>query len=420
VYAWNYSLTLQQQVKSWLFELGYARNYSYALRMSINQNLPSYDVWKALRDPSALPVGSVGAFDATGRPPDKLLWDQTVTNPFKGLAGLVTTSDDYKNSTVPLNQLVRPLTLRGDTDMKNFPIGRQGYDGMLVKVQRRFSKGFSMLTSFTWSKYFDESSFLGPQVAGLVFNHTLGGEDRPFHLSVAPTWDLPFGRNRAIGKNMPKVLDLLAGGWEASGTFNIQSGTPVSFDKSDSAFFRGGNVALPHDKQSLDQWFDTSAFLRFPSQNTCLQNNPYCDKSLIVNYPDWTGIQNMPGYNYFGVAPGLPNSDYKLVNGIWTCNGVCNGVYQDFGTNVRRYPTRFSNVRNPRVNEVNIGVFKNFQVTERVQLQYRFELFNAFNHVRFGSNNDDWRDPTKSGFGKIPAIQQNQPRQVQMALKLSF
>jgi hypothetical protein len=280
---------------------------------------------------------------------------------------------------------------------------------MLVKVQRRFSKGFSMLTSFTWSKYFDQSSFMGPQVAGLVFDHRLGGEDRPFHLSVAPTWDLPFGRNRAIGKNMPKVLDLLAGGWEASGTFNIQSGTPVTFDKD--SFFRGGNVALPHDQQSLDQWFDTSAFMRFPSQNTCLQGNPYCNPANIVNYPAWTGIQNMPGFNYYGTA-----ADYDA-NGNCKGGKTCNGVYQDFATFVRRFPSRFSNVRNPRVNEVNVGMFKNFNVTERVQLQYRFELFNAFNHVRFGGPNTD---PSNSGFGKISPIQQNQPRQVQMALKLSF
>lgn len=78
------------------------------------------------------------------------------------------------------------------------------------------------------------------------------------------------------------------------------------------------------------------------------------------------------------------------------------------------YPTRFGDVRNPRLNELNVRMFKNFGVTERVCLQYRFEMFNR---VRFPGPNTD---PANSGFGKITSVQQNQASQKQMALKLFF
>jgi len=407
-YTWNYSLALQKEYKSWLFELGYSHTKTSGLRVTQITNLTSFDLWKQLRSP---------AFDATGRPVQTLLWDQLVPNPFLGIAGLNCNNYSGTNycmntaTNIPLNYLLRPVKLltdgltRGDN-----PIGFAQYDAMLFKVQRRFSRGFSILNSFTWSKSFENTAFWGPQISGYVLDHRLGGEDRPFHLSIAPTWDLPVGRGRQFGGGMTKLLDVVAGGWELSGSLNLQSGTPVTF--SNDSFYNGKSFGLSGGAQSLSKWFDTSAFLPFPSRNTCLQGNPYCDPSLVVNYPEWTGIQNMPGFTYYGTP-----SDYRLVNGKMTCSGVCNGVYQDFATFVRRYPTRFSGVRNPGVNEVNLGLFKNFQVTERIKVQYRFEAFNAFNRARFGGPNTD---PGSSGFGTIARNQVNQARQVQMALKLYF
>ena len=133
-----------------------------------------------------------------------------------------------------------------------------------------------------------------------------------------------------------------------------------------------------------------SHFIRFPANNTD-----------ISSYPAWTGIQNLPGYNYKPAA----NDTIK------------NGVYQDFGTYIRNYPTRWGNVRASRVNEPNIGIYRNFKIIERVKLQYRFEAFNAFNHPRFPAPNSN---PTSSSFGMVTKAQQNNARQIQMALKLTF
>jgi hypothetical protein len=121
----------------------------------------------------------------------------------------------------------------------------------------------------------------------------------------------------------------------------------------------------------------------------------------ISNYPSWTGIQNLPGYNY------VPK----------TGDNVKNGVYQDFASYIRSYPTRWGDVRASRVNNVDAGIYKNFRISERFKLQYRFETFNLFNHVRFPAPQTN---PGNAQFGEVTPDQQNQPRQVQMALKLYF
>jgi hypothetical protein len=94
-----------------------------------------------------------------------------------------------------------------------------------------------------------------------------------------------------------------------------------------------------------------------------------------------------------------------------------NGVYNDFGNYLRRYPTRWAHVRSSRVNEANFGLFKNFTVRERYKAQLRGEFFNVFNHPRFGGPQTD---PGNSSFGRVTPSQNNMPRVVQLALKVSF
>src|SRR5437879_4035609 len=60
----------------------------------------------------------------------------------------------------------------------------------------------------------------------------------------------------------------------------------------------------------------------------------------IATYPSWTGVQALPGYGWVPPAG----------------DSARNGVYQDFGTYVRNYPTRWGDVRASRVNEFNLGL----------------------------------------------------------------
>ena len=109
----------------------------------------------------------------------------------------------------------------------------------------------------------------------------------------------------------------------------------------------------------------------------------------------------------------LPGASYKPAAG----DTIKNGVYQDFATYIRNYPTRWGSVRASRVNNLDLGIYKNFSIVEKVKLQFRFETYNTLNHARFAAPNSD---PTSSSFGVVSPSQQNAPRTVQMALKLSF
>jgi hypothetical protein len=383
LYAWKYSLHLQRQLKNWLFEAGFSHSRSDNISINLNQNMASYSLWKKYRTPT---------FDASGRPADQNTWDIQVPNPFYGLANVTGTTSTSK--TLAFNQLLNPIPLLGGITENNNPLGSGDYDALLVKVERRFSKGFSIINSFTWSKSLEDTTFLGPEIAGRNIEHRLSAQDRPFRLSVAPIWQIPIGRGQKLGGSMPKVADFLLGGWQLSGQYTIQSGAPITFDDSDSFFFSGKNFAFSRDKRTLNQWFDTSQFYKFPDKGMT--------RDTLAAYPGWTGVQSLPGYSYVPAAS----------------DTIKNGVYQDFATYVRTIPTRWSNVRSDRVNNLDAVISKTFAVRERVKFQFRFEAYNVFNHVRFGDVAST--DPGSSNFGKVNPTEQNSARSIQMALKMSF
>ena len=90
-----------------------------------------------------------------------------------------------------------------------------------------------------------------------------------------------------------------------------------------------------------------------------------------------------------------------------------------------------SQIEGPGFNRFDLSLFKNFQVSERVRLEFRSEFFNIFNHPNFnypgfggngvnavsGANNF-----TDSHFGEIGSTRDNplDPREIQFALKVYF
>ena len=73
----------------------------------------------------------------------------------------------------------------------------------------------------------------------------------------------------------------------------------------------------------------------------------------------------------------LPGANYKPAAG----DTIKNGVYQDFASYIRNYPTRWGNVRASRTNNLDMGIYKNFVIRERLKIQFRFETYNTFNHA---------------------------------------
>jgi hypothetical protein len=77
---------------------------------------------------------------------------------------------------------------------------------------------------------------------------------------------------------------------------------------------------------------------------------------------------------------------------------------------------RQADIRNDGMYNWDLSLFKDFQVVERLKLQFRAEALNAFNTPRFSGPNTS---VTSSTFGVITS-QANSPRQVQLGLKLLF
>jgi hypothetical protein len=243
-YSWQYSLALQHQITSWLFEIGYAHNKTNDLWVAKNQNLPAFSVWQKMNQ---------AQFDANGRPQDTLLYNAPVPNPFQNLAGVSPASNVYKNSTVNAGQLARPVTILGDITESNLPIGKNRWDAMVAKAEHRFSEGFTVINAFNWSKMLGDTTFLGPQNLGIL-EHRLSDLDRPLHLSIAPVWELPFGRGRAIGKSLSKVADMFVGGWEIAAQYTVQSGAPVFFASNTATtgfFFTGRDFSISRDQRTF-------------------------------------------------------------------------------------------------------------------------------------------------------------------------
>jgi hypothetical protein len=90
---------------------------------------------------------------------------------------------------------------------------------------------------------------------------------------------------------------------------------------------------------------------------------------------------------------------------------------QQLAQHFRTFPSQFNNLRSDRTSNVNITVTKDFHLFERAKLQFRAEAFNACNRAQFAAPN---MSPTSSAFGVTTATTQQQPRAIQMALRLSF
>jgi len=397
-YSWQYSFQIQHQLKSWLLEIGYSHQNTYDIQSSpgsLEQNDIGLNNWLTYNTP---------VFDSTGQPQfgpsgkdfgiyhlgNSFLATQ-IPNPFKGLSvnGVPVSGGRGTNNSISVYDLIRPLKLFGGQSISDNPAGKTHYDALEAKIQRRFAGGYSMLASYTYSKLIEITAFYpNSQIDGLQ-EHKIGGEDRPHTLSIASIYELPFGRNKNLFRNMPRALDAIVGEWQVTGQYTFVSGSPITFGTN--SFFDGKDPALHGKDPTLAQWFDTSHFFKFPGNG-----------DDISQWPAWTGVQNLPGgTNCNPTGPNPPK----------------NCVYADFANFLRTYPTRWTDVRASRTTEMNFGLYKNFQLTERWKAQLRGEAFNLFNHPRFGGPNTD---PASSQFGIVAPAQVNEPRVLQFALKISF
>ena len=146
------------------------------------------------------------------------------------------------------------------------PIGGANYQGLEAKFERRFARGFSFLSGYTWSKTLVKQLGQRTSFFHLAPEKTTSRQHLPQRLFFAGVLDLPFGNGRKYASQ--GALSRIIGGWQISPIFEAQRGLPVSPGVAGNpANTQGGQRPnrigdgnLPRDQRTPERWFDVSAF----------------------------------------------------------------------------------------------------------------------------------------------------------------
>jgi hypothetical protein len=138
-------------------------------------------------------------------------------------------------------------------------VGYSWYHSMQNRVEKRFSKGYTIQGAYTWSKAMAANTFLNASDPRVY--ETLADIDRLHRLTGSGIYELPFGKGRTYATDMPAFLQFILGGWQISGVYQYQSGAPLGFGQ---ALFTGdsSSIVLASDQRNTDRWFNTDVFNR--------------------------------------------------------------------------------------------------------------------------------------------------------------
>ncbi len=275
---------------------------------------------------------------------------------------------DPTNPSTPLNDnFFRPYPGWGNITLHE-NVSTSNYNSLQVAVNRRFARGIQFGIAYTWSKTMNYANSDGDGVARYrplrVWNYGKAGYDQTHIFILNYTWDLPRGSRLWPNTATRVILD----GWQVSGITSFYSGFPsgVGFSTVDPADITGGG-----------------------------------DGSRIVV----TGRAQLPrGQRRFS---------------------------RFFDTSVFGRPARgdFGNApkdvfRLPGANNWDISLFKNFPIgSERRYLQFRWEMYNAFNHTQFSGVDSTARfdaagNQVNARFGEVTSARTE--RRMQASLRFNF
>jgi hypothetical protein len=173
------------------------------------------------------------------------------------------------------------LTCTGRTaDVTVWIPTKEHYNSMQVKLDRRFSQGFLVTTSYTLGRglsYTNGDSNSGIATpADIQRSWARTDQDRLHTLNVSFLYQLPVGPDRRWLREGP--LSQVLGGWQVSGFYTVQSGLPIDFTAPGNLLHAPGNTQRPNvsgtptvfgnvDPANKALWFDTSVF-SFPAADT--------------------------------------------------------------------------------------------------------------------------------------------------------
>jgi hypothetical protein len=236
-------------------------------------------------------------------------------------------------------------------------IGNSYYNAGQLILRHSMSHGLQFDVNYTYSHSIDMGSDaeriaaeggLGDQIYNAwspALQRATSTFDTTHQLNSNWVFEVPFGKGRPFGSGSSKIVDGIFGGWDLTGLFRVTSGFPVSV----------GNGAA------------------------------------------WATNWELSGYaTQIGPTP---------ATGITMVNGEPN-LFKNFTTAVNSYRQDFpgevgnrNSLRGPGYLDTDMGLHKVFNITERQKLQFRWEVFNVFNNVRFDVQSANITPDVASAFG---------------------
>ncbi len=357
-YTWN--LDIQQQLPgNFVASAGYTGTTGVHLssyRLNLNQTDPKY-------------------FKQYGR--DLLLAD--INSPAARAAGIPVPYAGFKGSVA---QALKPFPQWGDVNTGGSSVGERNghssYHAMIVKLDKRYSSGLTLLSSYVLSKMFSDSETTAAPGRNVLDHYNrrldkgLSSNDQTHMFRNAFTYELPFGKGKQFA--LDGVSDKLLGGWGIAGFLEYGSGTPMNVGPGFSPIPGGmGNRVWI---TSYDNWRAPVAGDEFDPFRDVWWNKDVFQRA----------------------ADGRALTQAELYAGI--------------GNAAKSNPK----ARSPWYLTENVSLSKDVSVTERVRATLRFEAFNLFNRVRWGGPSSTI---TASNFGQIRS-QGNDPRRMQFGAKVTF
>ena len=345
----RYLVNVQRELPGqWLFEVGYAGSHGFNL--TTNEEL------------NAIPAQYLSSSQVRDQATIDYL-AASVSNPF---AGLLPTG--FTGATVARSQLLRPYP-----QLNNVPTqgtsGSSQYDSFQTRLERRFSKGYSIIGTYTFSHFTEKVFRLNATDAD--FEKRLARDDVPHRVTTSILYELPFGQGKPLGTNVSGLTNALIGGWSVNAIGQFQSGRPLDFE-SRNIYFSGDLNALKakYTDNSDVPVFDISGFY-------------FHDAAVQTN-----GVDD----------PVKQRGDQRI----------------RLANNLRYFPSRIDGIRSPFLKLWDISIVKQVPISGRFRAQFNIEFLNAFNVVVF---NDANTDPTNVSFGKVTS-QNNLPRDIQLGFKI--
>ena len=269
------------------------------------------------------------------------------------------------------------------------------YNSLQAKLERRFSNGMSYLASYTWAHNLDDSvdplgggtSYRMWQIIPISHEITNSNYDVRQRFTFNGSYELPFGRGRAIMNKAPFWLDEIAGGWRSDLTFVSQSGLPFTVTTN--------GINTPSGQGQARSIIAGDPYAPGGSSNATNPQLTSCP-TAVKNKTHW---YNACAFNNPLNGAATPN----LNNGIGSFpTGVVNGVtvpipVSDEATAKLYLGGKSNNVYGPGYQRINMGLGKEFITFREQYLQIRADVFNLFNHPT-------WANPSNTGLSATAGL----------------